>query len=625
LPASGASDSSADEEGKVDTSGWPRSIRIELQWAKSRSSGFSTGGSGLGLRGTLDTPNLGALSVDGQLGGKQRFSNSRNDDSRAVALTLTQLGMPLANGWQVNNTLGIVAPSQVPLARSQQRIGLPARSLEGAATEFISANGAVATASIGNVGQLEGYPAARFRKTDGTWASVGGQFQMSANDQSFTTAANTVSVRGAPNELGLFAAPDAVPVAKADFDSLFFAERYRRGDFELQGNLVRSRSIANGQQRNANGFWLDAQQNIGRSRHGAGLFYLQPNLNWGGLAMNSDVEGGYYRFTHSTLRWTTDLSAEALRSVSGVTPSGGFASGSLAYRLSRDVSIGGGAAYREFAGRGVQVYGYVQSKNGVGTGRAQLDVTEATTGERAQSLALDQSFETVPGLRLSTSLSLSNQQAKDFKRQTVSVSFAGGYEFFDSLSLDVNVQSRNTISGPIDNALYGTFGLAWRFNRNWSLNANAVVGRGRFDTGVILDPLAPPTIVTNRPSQRSFQIAVRYEDRAGSIIAPIGGRVGGGGAAVTGVVFLDANSNGIADASEVGVANLAVLLDGKFSARTDAQGRYEFPFVGAGEHTLSIISDNLPLPWSVVNDGITRFKVSPRDTVRLNIPAVKSL
>jgi hypothetical protein len=623
LPSSVVDQIDREDEERRDTSGWPRSIRIEVQWAESRSSGITTGGSGLGLRGTLDTPNFGGLSFDAQVGGRQRFVTSTDDNGRAFAFTLTQLGMPLANGWITNNTLGVTAPSQVPVARQQSRIGLPTRAIEGATTEFVSPDGMLLTGSVGRVGQLEGYPSARFRVTDGDYAAIGGQLPIATSAGIFTSAVNAAFVRGGPNELGLFATPNGAATRTADFDALFVAERFRRGDIEIQGNYVRSTATANSQRVTANGFWLDAELNLNRTRHTAGLFYLEPNLNWGGLAMNSDVEGAYYRFSNQTLKWTSDLSLEALRPVSGNTASGGFGSGSLRYRVSRDVSVGGGLTFREFAGRGGQAFAYVQSRNRLGNGRAQLDFTDATTGEQSESLTLDQSFDTAQGLRLSTTISLSNQRAPNLSRKVASVSFAGGYDFFDSLSIDTNIQSRSTLSGPKDDALYGTIGVQWRFARNWSLNANAVVGRGRYDTGVILDPLAAPTTVTTRPSQRSVVVSVRYEERAGSLISPLGGRIGGGGAALSGVVFLDANANGVADANEVGVGNVTVVLDGKFTARTDAQGRYEFAFVGAGEHTVSVITDNLPLPWAVANDGATRVKVVPRQTTRVDIGATK--
>jgi hypothetical protein len=430
-------------------------------------------------------------------------------------------------------------------------------------------------------------------------------------------------VKGGPNELALLADPLGVTPKTADFESLFVAQRFQRSDVEIQANAVGSRASSAGQKATANGVWIDARVDVDRARHAAGLFYLEPGLNWAGLAMNSDVQGGYYRFAQQSLRLSTDFIVEALKPVRGNTASGGFANGAVRYQLSRDVGIGGGAAFREFAGRGAQAYAYVQSRNRFGTGRAQIDVTDATTGERNESITADQTFDTRSPLRLSTSLSLSNQRASTFRRQTASMSFAGGYDFFDNLSIDLNVQGRTTLSGPKDDALYGTLGLSWYFARNWSLIANAVIGSGRFESGVILDPLAAPTLVTTRPNQRSIVIAVRYETRAGSLMAPLGGRVGGGGAPLAGVVFLDGNANGVFDANETGVANLTVILDGKFSARTDAQGRYEFPFVGAGEHVISLITDNLPLPWGVSNDGATKVNVSPRQPARVNIGAIK--
>ena len=43
---------------------------------------------------------------------------------------------------------------------------------------------------------------------------------------------------------------------------------------------------------------------------------------------------------------------------------------------------------------------------------------------------------------------------------------------------------------------------------------------------------------------------------------------------------------------------VTVILDRRFVTRTDAQGRYEFPAVAAGEHVIEVSSDNVPLPWS---------------------------
>jgi hypothetical protein len=85
-------------------------------------------------------------------------------------------------------------------------------------------------------------------------------------------------------------------------------------------------------------------------------------------------------------------------------------------------------------------------------------------------------------------------------------------------------------------------------------------------------------------------------------------------------VFLDTNDNGRRDAGESGAANVTVLLDRRFSARTDDAGRFEFPFVAAGAHTISVLPDNLPLPWVVEGDR-REISVSARESAMVEIAA----
>ncbi len=633
----GESDSSKlDIEFAPNPEGWPRAIRIDLQWAKSRTNGINSNAGGVNTKASLDTPNFGTFTLDGQFGHSLELANGANtgDQRRWPAtLTLTQLGLPVAGGWLVNNTLGILAPAQIAIARQQPRIGLPTRALEGATTEWQSQQGVSVVGTIGRVGQLEGYPTPSFRPTGGDYIGVGGQTAQRFADGVMTSAINVTTVRGALNELGLFSATSnantitsATTPTNVSFDSLFFAQRYQQQNFSLQANVVSATSSTGEQRQTASGVWIDADYEYQRHRYSGGLFRLEPKLNWAGMAMNSDVEGGYARYSYHTLRLSTDLSLEALRPVSHSTNSGAsgtYLSGNLRYQISRDTSTGAGLNVRDYNGRGWQAYSNVQSRNAWGTGRLQIDLNESTGGNHAESLSFDQTFHEVGGLRLSTTLALTQETTPDFKRKTVLFSLAGGLNLLDDLTLDANLQTRRTISGPSDQAHTATIGVNWYFSRNWSLTGSVIIGSGRTDNIISLDPLAAPTVTTQRPSQHSYLLTIRYENRAGTPVAPLGGRIGGGGARVSGIVYLDANANGMADANEVGVPNLTVLLDGKFTSRTDAQGRFEFPFVGTGFHTLSAITDNLPLPWSMVNDGLTRFEVTPREAVRVNLPAVK--
>jgi hypothetical protein len=104
---------------------------------------------------------------------------------------------------------------------------------------------------------------------------------------------------------------------------------------------------------------------------------------------------------------------------------------------------------------------------------------------------------------------------------------------------------------------------------------------------------------------------------------PLGGSLGAGSGRLTGVVYLDLNENGRYDAGEAGAANVTVILDGRFSTRTDANGRYDFPAVAAGHHVVTVQPDNLPLPWTLLNQGRTEVEVTTRDRVDVNIGAMR--
>ena len=134
-----------------------------------------------------------------------------------------------------------------------------------------------------------------------------------------------------------------------------------------------------------------------------------------------------------------------------------------------------------------------------------------------------------------------------------------------------------------------------------------------------IDAIARPS--EERINERGALLVLRYERRAGSMAAPLCGMPGGGAGRVSGVVFLDANEDGRLAAGEQGAANVTVILDGRYSVRTDAQGRYEFPAVAAGNHRITVMPDNVPLPWLMVNDGRVDINVPVRDNVIVDVPA----
>ena len=89
-------------------------------------------------------------------------------------------------------------------------------------------------------------------------------------------------------------------------------------------------------------------------------------------------------------------------------------------------------------------------------------------------------------------------------------------------------------------------------------------------------------------------------------------------------MFLDENGNGVREAAEGAASNVTVVLDGRYSVRTDSLGNFEFARVAVGAHQLQVISDNLPLPWFFDEEGSQRVvQVVVRERTRVDIGALR--
>jgi hypothetical protein len=201
----------------------------------------------------------------------------------------------------------------------------------------------------------------------------------------------------------------------------------------------------------------------------------------------------------------------------------------------------------------------------------------------------------------------------------------GGGDLTARLALDGSVQWATAVQGQAAPSRSADVSLTWQVARAWSVLASYYENRvGSWTPLVVTSPLAPPTpAFIPAAGERGVFLTVRYQEARGAHFVPLGGVPGSGSGRLSGVVYLDANENGRYDAGESGAANVTVVLDGRFSVRSNSNGRFDFPAVAAGHHVLTVQADNLPLPWTLTNSGRTEVDVATRDRTEVNIGALR--
>lgn len=166
--------------------------------------------------------------------------------------------------------------------------------------------------------------------------------------------------------------------------------------------------------------------------------------------------------------------------------------------------------------------------------------------------------------------------------------------------------------------------LNWRMAAHWWLSTTIYENNGQRRSPFSLDPLAPPDQFFDLPRDRSIYLNLRYERQSGTSARVLGGAPGSAYGSISGSVFLDENGDGVRSASELTAANVTVVLDGNYSVRTDSQGFFEFPRVGPGSHRLTVVPDNLPLPWFFDGPGESRtIDVKVRAEQRVDFGAIR--
>ena len=630
-----APDISLGDYASPDMSGLARSIRVDAVASLLSQQGAYAGPSyhenGLVADAQWETANLGAWSADAAA------RIGENDERFAVAGTsrasfaVHQRAMPFDGGWSANNALGDLNTPLIELARQQSRFLLSSGTMLGATTEWLGPSSLQLVAGGGEPGIFSGIKVPTFDTLGGSTATVGAQWSPAPH---VTLGGEYAGARDAniyyqpPNATTL---PPEVSSQRISSDTALLSGAWQEGGNRAQLNLIDGTLDGNN---NALGVWADGSHTHGAYTQTFGAFHIDPNLAWGNQLIASDMQGGYYRVGYQSRRWLAGFGVDEVLPVSSHGASTTFLNSDARYQLSRDVGVGGIAnallTHDGSHNTSWSLEAYLDSANSWGGGRLQAYYA---TEERTQDIliTLQQDWALRPGARLATSATVERRTGDTVIGQPqqdatlLRLAAYGGADLTARLSLDGNVQWATAVSGHAAPSTSADITLNYQIARRWHLLFSYYENRiGSWTPLVVNSPLTPPTPVPQASQgQRGVFLTLRWQDSRGGHFVPLGGSLGAGSGRLTGVVYLDLNENGRYDAGEAGAANVTVILDGRFSTRTDANGRYDFPAVAAGRHVITVQPDNLPLPWTLLNQGRTEVEVTTRDRVDVNIGAMR--
>ncbi len=604
-------------QNSYDKTGLPRGYSLEALWNQQKTQQSKTSALGLKANGYIDTPLYGSIS------GQLNLQSASAGQNTASSFVLRQIGMPFDGGWRVDNAAGMLNLPVPDMARASARVTLPTPGMRGLSTHWRQNEGLNVMAAWGQSGRYEGYQLPSFKVSDGQYSMLGLQNQQRVADGLWQWSAAASQARNVSSPFM------ATSTGQGDVNAqgLYAALRREWGASSYaQVNTVHGSNngsdITGQPGLPATGLWVDGGFAQGAHQNGWGVFWLEPGLGWLANALANDLNGAYWRHNWRTRQWSLESSVEALGSVSGQTANGFFASQSVRYQYSTATSFGGTANLRRYGLQAQSLLLYSQFANTLGSTRVQGEAANANSGERQMRLQMDHDWSFVQSMHLSTSLSVERNRNATGITRAWGAAINADWALTPHLSMTHSVQSRWTTDGTQYSL---NTGVNWRLAPHWTLQATAYAIEGNPNNNISLaqSPLILPAVPSTRTRDHGVFVSLRYEDRAGSAGAPVGGSPGSAAGQLSGTVFLDANKNGKRDAAERGAANVTVMLDGRYAVQTDGQGRFDFTYVATGPHVITVVSDNLPLPWILENNGRTEVKVFTRDFTKVDIGAVQ--
>lgn len=572
-------------------------------------------------------------------------------------VTLRNYGLPVTSKVFADSAVGDQYTDMTEGLRRNYRLFLGSSVVRGAATRIYGSDFDI-TAGMGERGRLIGGPFPGFERFGGTLAWLGGTKRL---DNGLYGGIQFTQASQVPQNLYTFASSwsdwhltEAVERVSSMATAIGYGtEPVKDGDYRWRLTWLHSQTGANivGRNNRADGAFLETGVRLAGLRHEFGLYQADPNLRFGDNLIASDNRGAYWRVDGNTARLSWGLGVDAVQynpdkeSTRQNSRQWGFY-GNAQYRINRNDVVGVSGYWnsqRRFDAsqnvmtdgqRSLQANAFYQTKFfdwaptrlRLNVWRNQALVTDdaTATGEEVQWEQdwITGKYETMRP-ELTSTLGYARDRSGGNQQTYPTAGLLGRYWLSSTWNISGTLRYTSRTSN-----LFTSRGVSG------SLNSEAALGSGwHFGVSVSLNQARMqmqniaglPNALMTRSNDKSAYVYLRWDGSKGQSLGTLGQRdaQSAGGGTVRGIVFMDVNNDGEQQVGENGVANVEVILDGRYRVMTDASGQFDFPMVATGGHQLSLRAESVPLPWGPAPARNGSVEVPLRGVANVRLPVVR--
>ncbi len=568
--------------------------------------------------------------------------------SSGERITVRNLGFPVTPRVFLDSALGDIGSEVTDALARTYRLSLGNSVVRGGSVR-LSAPSLDVRVGTGERGLLAGGPYPGFRRTQGTVSWLGATRRLGERDVVGVQVSHGTDLPEITANGTLGTGSVQVSSAAAAWGSTLTLGPGR----DLRGRVIGIHSQTQGGSAGATSASAvvgEATLRTGGQRHEFGAYAAQPGLRFGDVSLLLADRGAYWRLdaTQPRLSWGAGLDTDRQDPRPGVPAiARTTASANGSWRLGRHDAVGasgtwsrstfdgladGSGALLTTVSRNSSASVFWQTRIG-GMGRStfryavrrNLLIAANLQPASGEELLWEQEWMTNLRETQRTEFGTTVGVARDRSTATESVQPTAGVQFRLWPDADWSVTgtlrytARNS-NVSVTRGWAGSVDTDYMLGNGWRLGGQLVLNQ--VSLTVPQSVFAAP--IATRTNDAYASLYLRWEATRGSPPAAQGAPTGlAGTGAVEGVVFFDANRDGERQVSESGVADVEVLLDGRYRVRTDREGRFSFPLVGTGQHQLALVPETVPLPWGQGTDEPQAIEVPLRGVATTRIPVVR--